>query len=147
MTHRTFLCFDYGEKRIGLAVGQAVTRTATPLTIIKVRNRTPDWEGIAAMIDQWRPDALVVGHPLNMDGTRQELTDRAERFSRALAGRYRLPVSLADERLTTIEARSRSGLREAVDAVAAQVILEAWLADSARQETIIPDRQAEMDHG
>lgn len=147
MTPRTYLCFDYGEKRIGLAVGQAVTGTATPLAIIKVRNRGPDWEGIAAMIDRWRPDALVVGHPLNMDGTRQELTDRAERFGRALAGRYRLPVYLADERLTTVEARSRSGLREAVDAVAAQIILEAWLADSARQEAISLDRQAEMEHG
>jgi putative Holliday junction resolvase len=82
-----------------------------------------------------------------MDGTRQELTDRAEKFGRALAGRSRLPVYLAEERLTTIEARSRSGLREAVDAVAAQIILEAWLADGARQETIIPDRQVEMEHG
>ena len=147
MTHRTYLCFDYGEKRIGLAVGQAVTRTATPLAIIKVRNGAPDWEGIAAMIDRWRPDALVVGHPLNMDGTRQELTDRAERFSRALAGRYRLPVYPADERLTTIEARSRSGAREALDAIAAQVILEAWLADGTRQDMITLDHRAEMEQG
>lgn len=146
MTRGAYLCFDYGEKRIGLAVGQAVTRTATPLAIIKVRNGAPEWERIAAMIDQWRPDALVVGHPLQMDGTRQELTDRAERFSRALAGRYRLPVYLADERLTTIEARSRSGARKALDAVAAQIILEGWLADGAPKDGIVPGSRTEIAH-
>jgi putative Holliday junction resolvase len=129
MQPETLICFDYGEKRIGVAVGQTITATATPLETIQVRNNQPDWNRISRLIEQWRPAALVVGQPLNMDGTRQLLTDLAERFARQLEGRYHLPVHLADERLSTYEAKDRLQDIHNLDPVAAQVILEAWLLE------------------
>ena len=129
MLPATLICFDYGEKRIGVAVGQTITATATPLETIRVRNNQPDWNRISGLIEQWRPAALVVGQPLNMDGTRQLLTDLAERFARQLEGRYHLPVHLADERLSTYEAKDRLQDVHNLDPVAAQVILESWLLE------------------
>ncbi len=126
----TLLCFDFGTKRIGAAVGQTLTDTATPLEIIPVRNNRPDWDRIGALIAEWQPQALVVGNPLNIDGSRHPITDRADAFARKLHGRYRLPVKRADERLSTVEARSRQQNGDAVDHVAAQVILEGWLRDA-----------------
>ena len=123
----TLLCFDFGTKRIGVAVGQTLTDTATPLEIIPVRNGRPDWDRIGALIRQWQPRALLVGNPLNIDGSRQQLTARADKFAAKLQGRFRLPVLRADERLTTVEARSRQTGKEPIDHVAAQVILEGWL--------------------
>ena len=126
----TALCFDYGEKRIGVAVGQTVTGTATPLATLAARDGTPDWSRVAALVAEWSPDALVVGLPLNMDGTEQALTARARRFANRLRGRHRLPLHFADERLSTREARAREdgAPREGRDALAAQVILEGWMA-------------------
>ncbi len=129
----TLLAFDFGTRNIGVAVGQTVTGTASPLGSVAVRHGAPDWEAIEALLDRWRPDALVVGLPLNMDGTEQPTTALSRRFARRLRGRFALPVHLADERLSTREARERldaAGRREAEDdPVAAQVILEGWLAD------------------
>jgi len=122
------LCFDYGEKRIGVAVGQHVTATATALEIVAVRHGRPDWERIETLVREWQPQALVVGNPLNLDGTRQPCTDAADRFARKLAGRFRIPVHRADERLTTFAARRQVPGRVKVDAEAAKVILESWLA-------------------
>jgi putative Holliday junction resolvase len=124
------VCFDYGEKRIGIAVGQDLTSTATPLETVAVRNGRPDWQRIAEIIEGWRPGALVVGRPLNMDGTRQPMTDAADRFARRLEGRFHLPVHRADERLSSYEARHRLRRERDLDATAAQVILETWLADN-----------------
>lgn len=127
----TLLSFDFGLKRIGVAVGQTRTRSANPLTTVPVKNRRPDWQAIARLVESWAPDALVVGLPLNMDGTTQEMTDRARRFGRQLEGRFGLPVHFADERLSTREARGRLAgeghTDENADPVAAQVILEDWL--------------------
>ena len=128
----TLLAFDYGQKRIGVAVGQSLTGTATPLQTIPVKNNRPDWPAITKLVETWSPDALVVGLPLNMDGSEQDMSDQARRFSRRLHGRYHLPVHLADERLSTRVARSRMTDRgDDADAVAAQVILEGWLASPA----------------
>lgn len=127
----TLLGFDYGEKRIGVAVGQTVTRTATALTTIAARDGQPDWDAISRLIEAWQPDGIVVGLPLNMDGTEQEMTIRARRFGRQLKERYRLDVQFADERLSTREARYQEGSDEAAegrDAVAAKIIIEGWLA-------------------
>jgi putative Holliday junction resolvase len=124
----SLLCFDYGEKRIGVAVGQSLTGTATPLEIVAVRRGRPDWERIDALVDEWRPDAVVVGNPLNMDGTRQPVTDSADRFARRLEGRFGLPVFRADERLSTVEAKNLLRRTRNLDAVSAQLILETWLA-------------------
>jgi len=129
MHYKTLICFDYGEKRLGVAVGQTLTATATPLETIPVHNKKPDWNRISKIIQQWRPAALVVGLPLNMDGTRQKLTDLADGFARQLEARYRLPVHMADERLSTYEAKNRLQDLRNLDPVAAQVILESWLLE------------------
>ena len=121
------LCFDFGVKKIGVAVGQTLTGTATPLETIPVRNRRPDWKRIAALLEQWRPQALIVGDPLQLDGSRQPVADQANRFANQLRGRYGLPVLRAEERLSTFEAQVRQGAKGQVDHVAAQVILEGWL--------------------
>ena len=127
----TLLAFDYGEKNIGVAVGQTLTGTANPLETIRVAGSSPDWDAISRMVKTWKPDALVVGLPLNMDGTEQKVTRRARRFSDQLSGRYRLPVHLVDERLTTREARDRLAAEGRAGSddhpVAAQIILESWL--------------------
>jgi len=133
----TLLGLDYGRKRIGVAVGQTVTRTASPLTVLNVVKRRPDWDALSRLIRSWRPDALVVGLPLRMDGKEQPLTGDARRFMRQLQGRYGLPVYGVDERLSTSEARGWGRARRAaLDAVAAQVILEAWLGGAAAE---LPD--------
>ncbi len=129
---RTLLAFDFGLKRIGVAVGQTQTGSANPLETVVVKRERPDWEAIAKLIKTWTPDALVVGLPLNMDGSEQEMTHRAERFGRQLNGRFGLSVHLVDERLTTHEAKTRLQLDGRVDQdadpVAAQIILEDWLS-------------------
>ncbi len=117
-----------------MAVGQSVTGTATPLLTLPARDGVPDWNQIAGLIEQWQPDALVVGMPLQLDGTHSEITEAAQRFARRLEGRYKLPVHLMDERLSSFEAETalaeeqRRGARtQEIDAVAAQVILQNWL--------------------
>jgi putative Holliday junction resolvase len=134
----TFLGFDYGTKKIGVAVGQAVTGTATPLATLGAVNQKPDWDRIAALVDEWRPEALVVGHPFEMTDREAEVADRAKRFARQLHGRFHLPVHLVDERLTTREAWSRLGRAahrdpRKVDAVAACLILETWFEVASDQ--------------
>lgn len=130
MNFTTLLCFDFGSKRIGVAVGQTVTGTATPLLTINTYNNKPDWEKIESVISDWRPDAIIVGIPLTMHGTSQMMTDAAEKFARQLEGRFHLPVFGMDERLSTFEARERSGTSTELDAVSAQVILESWMHDN-----------------
>ena len=131
----TLLAFDYGDIAIGVAVGQTVTATASPLASVRVRDRRPDWNQISHIVRTWEPDALVVGLPFNMDGTEQETTRSARRFGRQLHGRYRLPVHLVDERLTTREAKTRLAEQGNPggddDPVAAQVILESWFSEQA----------------
>ena len=132
--NRTLLCFDYGLTRIGVAVGQDLTGTANALTTIKASDGKPDWDAITRLIEQWQPDAVVVGLPLNMDGTYHELTDRAQRFGNQLHGRYNLRAYFVDERLSSLEAerllqsKSRKVQAEDIDKYAAKVILETWLA-------------------
>ena len=138
---RTLLAFDFGSKKIGIAVGQELTRTARPLTILRNISNKPDWEGITRLIDDWRPHALVVGLPLNMDGTEQDMTRAAKRFANQLQGRYHLPVFHADERLSTKAAqqmiRDHSGgePRNGVDALAAQLILETFFCENPPGES------------
>jgi len=130
------LGFDYGRLRIGVAVGQSVTACAQPLETVAGNNRRPDWGAIGRLICAWQPTRLVVGLPLNMDGSEQEMTDAARRFGRQLAGRYALPVDLVDERLSTREARSMvreaGGRPAALDPIAAKLILDTWLAEHSR---------------
>ncbi len=130
MKNQTLLCFDCGKKRIGVAVGQTVTATASELEIIKTINNKPDWDSISRLISEWSPDRLIVGKPLQLDGSRQEMTDIAERFSRQLEGRYKLPVEMIDEQLTSYEARRELKSTRDLDAVAARLILETWFSEN-----------------
>jgi putative Holliday junction resolvase len=128
----TVLAFDYGERFVGVAVGESGVRVAHPLTTIDTRVAAARLEAIAALVAEWRPVQLVVGLPLALAGDRHALTRRAERFARQLEARFRLPVALVDERLSSAEAADR--LRAAgrggrrgkrlVHPVAAQVILQ-----------------------
>ncbi|MCB1788186.1 MAG: Holliday junction resolvase RuvX [Chromatiaceae bacterium] len=128
------LGFDYGTHKIGVAVGQALTGTATPLTTLGLVNHGPDWAAIADLLAEWHPEALVVGHPYEMSGREANNAAGAKRFARQLHGRFRLPVHLADERLTSRIAWTELGTAAAkdptrVDAFAAKLILETWLND------------------
>jgi len=129
------LGFDFGTKRIGVAVGQIITQTARPLDTIKANNGEPQWDSLNKLIKTWQPDALIVGIPLNMDGTEQFITQKARQFADQLAEHYQLPVHGVDERLTTKAAReylfNEGGYKALqqgqVDSVAAQLILQTWL--------------------
>lgn len=130
----TVLAFDFGTKSIGCAVGQSITGTAQALPAFKAQDGIPDWNAIEKCLTTWKPDVVVVGLPLNMDGTEQELTGRARKFANRLHGRFGVKVVLQDERLTTTEARaeifSRGGYKalskSKVDGIAACLILESW---------------------
>ena len=132
---QTLLAFDFGTKRIGLAVGQTLTQQATPLRSLHSQQNIPDWPGIIALIDTWQPHALVVGIPLNMDGSEQPMTQRAKHFAKQLLDKTSLPVHHADERLTTLEARNQAfehgGCKDLakadIDSIAAQIILQNYL--------------------
>ena len=135
MTH-ILLGFDFGMKRIGVAVGQTVTKTARPLETLKAKQGVPHWEKILKLIKTWQPDALIVGIPLNMDGTPQPLTEAGEQFGNELKKHFELPLYGIDERLSTKDARERlfkeggfKALQDGqVDSVAAQLILQNWLS-------------------
>ncbi len=131
----TVMGFDFGMKNIGVAVGQQLTGTASGLTALKARDGIPDWQQIADLIQQWHPRQLVVGLPLNMDGTEQHMTAAARKFGNRLNNRFNIPVAWQDERLTTFEAVAAMGLRNKfqsakrsdVDRLSAQIILQSWL--------------------
>lgn len=128
------MAFDFGLGHIGCAVGQTLTSTARPLAVLKARDGQPDWQQLAALVGEWRPNVLLVGLPLNMDGSESEFCGRARKFARRLHGRLSLPVKMVDERLSSREAKDRGGRRDSyrkqpVDDLAAQIILETWLAD------------------
>lgn len=135
---RTLLGFDFGTKRIGIAIAQEITGTANPLTTVSAVKHKPDWDGISKIIKEWQPDLLVVGLPLHMDGTEQPMTQAARRFSNQLNGRYQIPIALMDERLSSNEAESiineQSGSRSLyqdkaqIDMISAQLILQSWLS-------------------
>ncbi|MBL8395068.1 MAG: Holliday junction resolvase RuvX [Candidatus Accumulibacter sp.] len=133
----TVLAFDFGEKRIGIAVGEWELLRAHPLTTIRLETNAERFSAIAALIAEWQPSSLVVGRPLSLDGATHAMTARCTRFANQLRGRFGLPVDHADERLSSTEAEAQlrsAGNRvrkrsEYVDAVAAQLILQTYFAD------------------
>jgi putative Holliday junction resolvase len=137
------LAFDYGQRRIGVAVGNTGTRTATAVGTLPARGE-PDWDAVTRCVRDWSPARLLVGLPYNMDGSESALTAACRRFAQELSRRYALPVELVDERLTSSAAqadlrearrtgaRRRRVRREDVDANAARVILETWLQEANR---------------
>lgn len=131
----TVIAFDFGMRSIGIAVGQAITHTASPLQAIKAIDGIPNWDELSKLIDDWEPNALLVGLPLNMDGTEQDITASVKRFVGRLKHKYNLPVFLHDERLSTVDAKAKlfelGGYKklskEKVDSVSACLIYESWV--------------------
>ena len=130
------LGFDWGTQKIGVAVGQEITGTATSLPALRAVQGVPDWHEVERLVAAWQPGLFIVGIPLNMDGSESESSHRASRFARSLSGRFAIPWVGVDERLSSVAARSE--LAEApdggaaLDSVAARMIVESWL-DERRQ--------------
>jgi len=138
----TILGFDYGARRIGVAVGNALTRSARALAVVANTAQGPDWQRLDALLREWHPQALLVGLPLTMDGAEQANSRNARAFADALAARYGIAPQLVDERMSSQEAARRFAERrargesrrkdaQALDAVAAEIIVETWLGHAA----------------
>lgn len=132
------LAFDFGLKHIGVAAGQTITGQARGVTTIRARDGKPDWQQIQSLVADYGPIQLIVGLPLNMDGTESALSARARQFSLRLGRRAKLPLALWDERLTTREANAHldrarvAGVAQTSHELAAVLIAESWLAHSAQ---------------
>ena len=137
---RTLIGFDFGEKSIGVAVGQEVTASASPLNALKAQDGTPSWQQVEQLLNEWKPDLLVVGEPLNMDGTEQLLTKRARKFANRLHGRFGYQVVMQDERLTTVDAKAwlfenggyKALQKGKIDSISACLIMESFMGRDLR---------------
>lgn len=133
------MAFDYGLRQMGVAVGNNVLRTTQPLSVLSAKDGVPNWAHVQALINEWQPQLLVVGDPINMDGSTSELSERARKFSRRLHGRLGLPVEMMDERLSSYEAKQiaredgHDGNYKAqpIDSLAAELILQSWFNQNA----------------
>lgn len=129
------LGFDYGLKNIGVATGQTLTGVATVQTALRAKDGVPDWQEIETLLREWEPEKVLVGLPLNMDGTESELSARARKFANRIHGRFGVVVEMVDERLSSFEAKgevmARGGSRDygknPVDSIAARLIVETYL--------------------
>lgn len=138
MTIKTLVAFDYGTKNIGFATGQTITRSATSHAPLKAKDGIPDWQQLEKLLQQWKPDLVLVGLPLNMDGTESELSTRARKFANRINGRFGMKTEMVDERLTSFEAKSEvmgmDGSRDyknnPIDSIAARLILESWFENA-----------------
>jgi putative Holliday junction resolvase len=134
MPEGTVLAFDFGTKRIGVATGETLTHMAHSLTTIAAEANDSRFTAIAALIAEWQPVLLLVGLPRSLDGAAHDMTLRCQRFANQLKGRFRLPVLLVDERLSSVEAesllrdraKSTAQRQRPIDAVAAQIILQSY---------------------
>lgn len=133
-----YLGFDFGTRHIGVAAGQKITQSANGITTLKAQEGLPDWEALDSLINEWQPEALVVGNPLNMDGSESEFSQKAKKFVNRLQDRYHLPVFLTDERLTSWEAeqslkdkslqfRQKKSTKSKQHTIAAAIFLTQWL--------------------
>lgn len=132
----TVLAFDFGTRRVGVAVGNTLVRAAHPLATIDEEATAPRFDAIAKLVAEWQPGLMVVGVPLHADGTEHAMTRHARRFARQLQGRFGLPVVEVDERYTTQAAESEirgggRGARARRDEVAAQLILQGYFDERA----------------
>lgn len=132
--NRRIMAFDFGTRRIGVASGQELLGTGKPLAMLPARDGVPDWDQIGRLLEEWKPDRVLVGLPLNMDDTENDMCARARKFGKRLHGRFHVEVEMVDERLTSFEAKgdvmasggSRDFGRDGVDDRAAVLILETW---------------------
>ncbi|PLC55065.1 Holliday junction resolvase RuvX [Pollutimonas nitritireducens] len=127
MPEETLLAFDYGTKKIGVAIGNTLTRVARPLEILRSVTREQRFSAIAQLLETWQPDRVVVGLPLALNGETQYATLRCRRFANQLHGRFGVLVELVDERGSSVEAQELLGTNAPDDAVAAAVILQRYL--------------------
>ena len=133
--HETIIAIDFGLRNIGVAVGNTLSLTSRPLTILQARDGVPDWDALSSIFDEWRPDRILVGNPLNMDDSESDMGRQAARFARRIEGRFGLTVTLVDERLSSREAQANAltaGHRGdfasiPVDDEAAAISLATWL--------------------
>lgn len=132
----SYLCFDYGLKNIGVAIGNTLTKEARPITILGAVNGKPRWDEIEALVEEWQPAAIIVGSPIDEDGRPTELSAKAAKFARQIEGRLGLTAKLHDERFSSKEAKlwaKESGhkgdfMKQPIDDLAAAIILESWLS-------------------
>ncbi|XBC45091.1 MAG: Holliday junction resolvase RuvX [Buchnera aphidicola (Schlechtendalia chinensis)] len=134
----TILAFDFGRKNIGVAVGQKITKTAQVLPSIKIKNKKIKIEIFENLFYEWHPNFIIVGLPLNMDGTKQKITKESEKFSKKIFEHFKIPIYLHDERLTTVEAKTilfekhgfKSLRKSRIDSISAAIILESWFSNN-----------------
>ena len=132
---QTLLAFDFGLKQIGVAVGNSLLGTTQPLAVLAAKDGIPDWDSVAALYQEWKPDLVLVGDPINMDDTVSELATSARRFARRLEGRMGVQTALVDERLSSFEVKRQQRAaghrgnykRQPVDSLAAELLLKDYL--------------------
>ncbi len=135
---KSLMSFDYGKKRIGIAMGQRITQSANGVTCISAKDGKPNWDELEKLVKEWQPDGFVVGLPLNMDGSESDMSKRANKFSKRLHGRFGKPSFTIDERLSTFAAKQEAKAHghkghyksDPVDELAAQLILQSWLDEN-----------------
>ena len=135
------MSFDYGKKRMGLAMGQRITQSSNGIGCISATDGKPNWDALDKLVAEWQPDGFVVGLPLNMDGSESDMSKRANKFSKRLHGRYGKPSFTIDERLTTFDAKQTAKQMghkghyksDPVDELAAQLILQSWFEENPLQ--------------
>jgi putative holliday junction resolvase len=132
------IAFDFGLARIGTAVGQSITATASPLDTLKAKDGVPNWQLVEQLLKQWQPSRVLVGEPFNMDGSDQAITERARKFANQLHGRFGVQIEMVDERLSSAAAREelfefggyKKLKKSQLDSIAAVLILESWFSGS-----------------
>ena len=137
------MSFDYGTEKIGIAIGQSISSTAEPLTIIRAKDGIPNWSQITSLIESWRPNFFVVGLPYNLDGSDSKLLQRALKFAQRLNGRFNIPTFGIDERLSSKAATEKfktgnpkNSVRNEIDDLAAQIILETWFSEYNKKTSV-----------
>ena len=121
------VAIDYGEKKIGLAVGNTETMTSSPMSILKKTRTGFNWDELRKQIMEWKPRKIIIGQPLNMDGTRSDIMKKVESFGKKLESLIDIEIEFFDERLSSFEARQLDVESEMIDDVAAKIILDSWL--------------------
>jgi len=133
------LGFDFGLRRIGVAVGQHITGTASPLTPIKAQEGIPDWQVIGGLMTEWKPVLVLVGEPINMDGSDSAMAARARKFARRVQGRFGARITMVDERLSSYDVKQRvrqyhgavDFADHAIDSAVAVLLIEQWLHENS----------------